>query len=59
MIEQEYIDLSDRVRVTSALQILSEIFPERSSVIDPLELQQVILALHRWEDELIRSLKIA
>ena len=58
MIEQEYIDLSDRIRVTAALQILSEIFPERSSVIDPLELQQVILALHRWEDELIRSLQI-
>lgn len=43
--EQEYIDVSDRVRVSNALQILDDIIPEKSSVISPSELQHVLTAL--------------
>jgi hypothetical protein len=58
MNHQEYIDVSDRVRVSNALHILSEIIPEQSSVITPSELQHVLTALRYWEDNLLKQIII-
>ena len=58
MDQQEYIDVSDRIRVTNALQILSQIVPEQSSVITPSELQHVLAALRYWEEKLLSQIKI-
>ena len=58
MNHQEYIDISDRVRVSNALHILSEIIPEQSSVITPSELQHVLTALHYWEENLLKQIII-
>ena len=49
---QEYYDVSDRVRISNALNILGEIIPEQSSVITPSELQHVLTALRYWEEKL-------
>lgn len=49
MTEREYIDLSDRVRLTSALSILREIIPENSNVIDPEEFKKARACLAKYE----------
>jgi hypothetical protein len=59
MKQQEYIDVSDRVRVSNALQILSEIIPEHSSAITASELQHVLTALHYWEEKLLEKIRVA
>ena len=59
MDQQEYIDVSDRIRVSNARQILSEIVPEQSSVITPSELQHVLAALRYWEEKLLNQIKIS
>jgi len=59
MDQQEYIDVSDRIRVSNARQILSEIVPEQSSVITPSELQHVVTALRYWEEKLFNQIKIS
>ena len=58
MNQQEYIDVSDRVRVSNALYVLSEIIPEQSSVITPSELQHVLTALRYWEEKLLKQIII-
>ena len=58
MNQQEYIDVSDRIRVFNALQILNEIIPEQSSVISPSELQYVLAALRYWEEKLLKKITI-
>ena len=58
MNQQEYIDVSDRTRVSNALYILNEIIPEQSSVISPSELQHVLAALRFWEEKLLRKITI-
>ncbi|UCF92366.1 MAG: hypothetical protein JSW39_29555 [Desulfobacterales bacterium] len=58
MDQQEYIDVSDRVRVSNALQILAEIIPEQSSVISPSEIQHVLAALRYWEKKLLEQVGI-
>ena len=58
MEQQEYIDVSDRIRVSNASQILSQIVPEQSSVITPSELQHVLTALHYWEEKLLKRVRI-
>ena len=58
MDQQEYIDVSDRVRVSNALQILTEIVPEYSSVITASELQHVLTALRYWEEKLFKQIEI-
>ncbi len=58
MDQQEYLDVSDRVRVSNALQILGEIIPEQSSVISPSELQHVLTALRYWEEKLLNHIRI-
>ncbi len=59
MDQQEYIDVSDRIRVSNARQILSEIVPEQSSVITPSELQHVLTTLRYWEEKLLHQIKIS
>ena len=58
MRQQEYLDVSDRVRVSNALQILSEIIPEYSSIITASELQHVLTALRHWEEKLLEQMEI-
>jgi hypothetical protein len=50
--------VSDRVRVSKALQILGEIIPEQSSFIAPSELQHVLTALQYWEKKLLEQIGI-
>jgi hypothetical protein len=59
MDQQEYIDVSDRLRVSTALNILNEIIPEQSSVITPSELQHVLVALQYWEKRLFERIEIS
>ena len=59
MNQQEYLDVADRVRVSNALQILTEIMPEHSSVITVSELQHVLTALHYWEEKLLEKIRVA
>ena len=59
MDQQEYIDVSDRLRVSTALNILNEIIPEQSSVITPSELQHVLVALQCWEKRLFERIEIS
>ena len=59
MDQQEYIDVSDRIRVLNARQILSEIVSEQSSVITPSELQHVLTSLRYWEEKLLNQIKIS
>ena len=56
MEQQEYIDVSDRVRISNVLQILGEINPEQSSVITPSELQYVLTGLRYWEEKLLEQI---
>ncbi|MFC1813690.1 hypothetical protein ACFL03_13480 [Thermodesulfobacteriota bacterium] len=58
MNQQEYIDVSDRIRVFNALHILNEIIPEQSSVISPSELQHVFTTLRYWEEKLLKKITI-
>lgn len=58
MDRQDYIDVTDRVRVSNALQILDDIVPEQSSVITPSELQHVLTALRYWEKKLLEQIGI-
>ena len=58
MDQQEYLNVSDRVRVSIALQILGEIIPEQSSVITSSELQHVLTALRYWEENLLKQIII-
>ena len=58
MNQQEYLDVADRVRVSNALQILTEIMPEHSSVITVSELQHVLTALCHWEEKLLKQMEV-
>jgi hypothetical protein len=58
MKQQEFIDVCDRIRVYNAMQILSEIIPEQSSVITPSEHLHVMTSLRYWEEKLMGELRI-
>ena len=58
MNEQEYINVSNRTRITNVLQILNEIMPDKSGVIDQSELQQVMVTLQDWEEQLLIRTRI-
>lgn len=58
MNQQEYNDVSDRVRLSNALQILEDIIPEQSSVITSSELLHVLSALRYWEKKLLEKVGI-
>jgi len=49
MNQQKYIDVSDGVRVSNALQILEDTIPEQISVINPSELQHILSSLWYWK----------
>ena len=55
MNQQEYVDGSDRVKVSNALQILDDIIPEQFSTISPSELMNVIAALRYWDKKLLKQ----
>jgi hypothetical protein len=57
MTEQQYIDVSDRVRLCNALKILHEIIPENSSVITKKELSNIMGQLRKWELELFKVIE--
>jgi|GEM_PF-4235298 len=58
MNEQEYINVSNRTRLTNILQILNEIMPDKSGVIDRSELQHVMVTLQDWEEQLLLRIRI-
>ncbi len=58
MNRQQYVDISDRVRVANALQILNDIMPEQSTVITPSELQHVLTALRHWDERLLARIEL-
>ena len=58
MNHQEYVDTSDRIRVSNALQILNNIVPEESSVITASELLHVLTSLRYWEEKLLGHINI-
>ena len=58
MNQQEFNDVSDRVRLSNALQILEDIIPEQSPVITLSELQHVLSALRYWGKKLLEQIGI-
>ena len=50
--EQEYIHVSDGVRVATILDIIKEIVPENSRIITKDEYQTVCEILKKWEIKL-------
>ena len=58
MNEHEYINVSNRTRITNVLQILNEIMPDKSGVIDQSALQQVMVTLQDWEEQLLIRIRI-
>lgn len=54
MTEQEYIDRGDQLKVECAVDILRDILPENSSIVDGGEFMQVMGILKKWEDEYIK-----
>jgi hypothetical protein len=58
MNQQEYIDISDRTKISCALRILEEIYAEQSSILEPSELQYVMAALREWEEKLLQRIRI-
>ena len=59
MNQQEYIDVSDRTKISCALRILEEVYAEQSSILEPSELQHVMAALRAWEEKLLERIRIA
>ena len=58
MNEQEYVNVSNRTRLTNILQILNEVMPDKSGVIDRSELQQVMVTLQDWEEQFLLRIRI-
>jgi hypothetical protein len=59
MKENEYIKVIDRVHITSALEHLKKVRPSRSiGGLKEQELQELILKLKNWEEELFRVVDV-
>ena len=59
MQEHEYIKVIDRVHITSALEHLEKVRPSRSiGGVKAKELQELILKLKDWEEELFRVVDV-
>jgi len=58
MTEQEYIDCGDRVRISHTINILREIVPENSSVIDSKDYTHMMIKLTSWEKKLFKAVKV-
>ncbi len=58
MTEQECLDLSDRVRVSTMLNLFREIISESSSVIKQDDYESVGKILSRWETGLFEAVEV-
>lgn len=57
MTEQEYLDVSNRVRVSTAIRVLSEIVPGSSKPIESKELRALLKKLSEWEEKLFEGIE--
>ncbi len=53
MTEQEYTNLSDRVRISNAYQILAMVIPNNSTVVEKKEYLSVMKIISTWEKKLL------
>ncbi len=58
MTEQDYINTSDKVRISVAKESLMNVVAENSPVIDKEEYDMVMQALSRWERKLFDVIKL-
>ncbi len=59
MQEHEYIKVIDRVHITTALEQLQKVRPSKSiGGVSEAELQEIILKLREWEEELFRVVDV-
>lgn len=58
MTERELIDLGDRVRIKDAKEILRQVLPENSGIIDKEDYQTVMRILSLWIEKLSESIKV-
>jgi len=54
---QEYVNATDRVKVTCAIKILGDIIPENSEVINSNDYTKVMQVLGEWEEKLFKISK--
>jgi len=57
MTPQEYVNATDRVKVTCAIKILGDIIPENSRVINMHNYIKVMQMLGEWEEKLFEISK--
>jgi hypothetical protein len=55
MTEQEYVDVTDRVKISAAIKSLIDIVPENSSVIDATQFNDIMDVLYGWEIRLFHA----
>ena len=58
MNEQEYINVSDRVNISTALEVLHHVIPDLSHIIDKKKYVDIIRTLSIWQDKLFEATKI-
>lgn len=58
MTEQEYINATDLQKIRAAKNLLIEVFPINSTIIDLHEMSDIIVILSRWEEGLYKKIKI-
>jgi DNA-binding ferritin-like protein len=57
MTEQEYINATSLAAVTNAANILNE-SSVKMTPIDPKEIQEVLMKLRAWQEQLYKSIRI-
>ena len=58
MTEQEYINVSDLTKITGAINVLREIVPDNSEIIENKKLVGIICKLSEWQSKLFESINI-
>jgi hypothetical protein len=58
MTEQEWTDVSDRERISIAIEVLRVIIPEDSKVIDIIRHTEILKDLSAWREKLREEIKI-
>jgi hypothetical protein len=59
MQEHEYLKVIDRVHITTAIEHLKKVRPDKSiGGLNERELHEMIIRLREWEDELFRVVDI-
>ena len=51
MTENEYIKVKDLAIITSAKNVLRELIPETSEIVDKKEYQEVMRLISKWEEK--------